>query len=166
MNAIRSDTIQPAAQLHTAEHSEDQVRFSGPARPGVPYEDRPGAYGILLNDWDRLAVIEIGGRFFLPGGGLRADETPEEGLAREILEELGYEVLRRRPLGQAVDHTCGASDGRHYRIHGYYFLVEEYAPRAAPLDRDHVLRWLDPADALANMPRQAQAWMVRKTLWT
>jgi 8-oxo-dGTP pyrophosphatase MutT (NUDIX family) len=44
-------------------------------------------------------AISFAGLWEIPGGRLRAQETPVEGLRRELLEELGVEADIGRPLG-------------------------------------------------------------------
>jgi len=52
------------------------------------YTKRPGAYGIIENDDGLIAVIKTKTGYFLPGGGIEENESPEECLARECLEEI------------------------------------------------------------------------------
>jgi 8-oxo-dGTP pyrophosphatase MutT (NUDIX family) len=72
----------------------------------------------LLIEKDRIAMIErqrLGETFYVfPGGGLHPDETPEQAVERETLEELGLEV---RALRQVAETTY--LDNPHL-----YFLVE------------------------------------------
>ncbi len=54
-----------------------------------------GVRGIVLNEQDELLLVQhsYGGRkWFLPGGGHRGSESPEEALVREMREETGLEV--------------------------------------------------------------------------
>ncbi|MEX2536164.1 MAG: CoA pyrophosphatase [Trueperaceae bacterium] len=48
------------------------------------------------------------GQIAFPGGGLEADETPEEGAVRETREEIGLEVPVRSIIGRLSDHPSPA----------------------------------------------------------
>ena len=54
---------------------------------------RPSAYGVIIQD-DKVVVVNTRstGKFSLPGGGVGIDEIIEEGLKREIQEEVGIDV--------------------------------------------------------------------------
>ena len=78
-------------------------RSFGCREPGVVYRDRAGAYAVILDDRGNAALVEApaaGGPergLFLPGGGIEPEETPEECLRRECLEELGREIFSAAP---------------------------------------------------------------------
>lgn len=57
-----------------------------------------GAYGFIIKD-DKIALIKKArggytGLLDLPGGGIEHDETPIEGLHRELMEEAGVTVTK------------------------------------------------------------------------
>jgi 8-oxo-dGTP diphosphatase len=67
-------------------------------------DERKRAAAVILRDGRVLMVHErsrraTGGEWWtLPGGGIEPDESPEQALRREILEETGLIVLDARPL--------------------------------------------------------------------
>src|ERR1700736_3782307 len=71
----------------------------------APVEQRNAAHAILLTPDVEVLLIRLRspatGEFFwvTPGGGLEAGETPEQGLRRELREELGLEL---KDLGAVV----------------------------------------------------------------
>ncbi len=54
---------------------------------------RPSAYGVIMND-DKVLVVNTKstGKYSLPGGGVEIDEVIEEGLKREVQEEVGIDI--------------------------------------------------------------------------
>jgi ADP-ribose pyrophosphatase YjhB (NUDIX family) len=61
----------------------------------------------------------------IPGGGLDEDETVEEGIAREVLEETGLEVVSTELFGVFSDPTriIEYDDGNVYRLLTLAFVV-------------------------------------------
>jgi 8-oxo-dGTP diphosphatase len=81
------------------------------------YDTRLAAYAVITDDVGRVLLSHyIGGgaadAWLLPGGGVEFDESPEEGVLREVTEETGYTVevdallavlVRTRPARTGVD---------------------------------------------------------------
>jgi 8-oxo-dGTP diphosphatase len=87
---------------------------------------RPSAYGIVLKDGKVLVSRQTNG-YDLPGGGFEADETAEQAVVREVLEETGVQskVVRRAspPITTYFkrthkDGTCIESE-MHYFVCAY-----------------------------------------------
>lgn len=54
-----------------------------------------GVFAAIVDDKDRILLVKIGYgscNWTLPGGHLEKNESPYEGVAREVLEETGYIV--------------------------------------------------------------------------
>jgi 8-oxo-dGTP pyrophosphatase MutT (NUDIX family) len=87
---------------------------------------------VLLVDSDGRALLLYGGDparpdtswWFTPGGGLESDETPAEGAARELFEEIGLRV-EPAELGESIwRHVTEFSyDARDYRQEQDFFLL-------------------------------------------
>jgi ADP-ribose pyrophosphatase YjhB (NUDIX family) len=94
-----------------------------PTRPVV------GVGAVVLTDEGQVVLVRRGhpplaGRWSLPGGMLELGETLRSGVAREVLEETGLEVVVG-PLIDAVDHIDTAADGRV----AYHFALIDYLCR-------------------------------------
>lgn len=99
--------------------------------------------GVLQDDQGRVLVtrrpdhVHQGGLWEFPGGKLDPDETPEQGLARELDEELGIRVNGSRPLIR-IHHHYG---DRHILLD--VRRIDAYSGR--PSGREgQPLDWLDP----------------------
>ena len=72
--------------------------------------------GIIFNT-DRTKVLLIKRRdvpvWVLPGGGLEANETPEQGVIRELEEETGYKVKVKKKIAE-YSPLCSLAKFTHY----------------------------------------------------
>ncbi len=107
-------------------------------------------YGILLRASRVLISAErVAGREILkfPGGGIEADETPEQGLIREFREECSILI---RPL--RLLHVPGTllSPWTHTNYTPIYYLVEGDGKVKTPAHEPIELRFLTPEDAIAS----------------
>ena len=138
----------------------------GTAGPGLDYRLRATAFGLVLQD-GKLACVRVdrgeGSYFDLPGGAVDGDETEEQAVVREFLEETGMTV---RPLDR-IAHAAQyfrKSDGEPLNNIGGFWVVEQLAlDSAAKVEADHELVWLEPYEALARLRHDAHAWAV--TVW-
>jgi 8-oxo-dGTP diphosphatase len=115
------------------------ARASFPVRPAVlvvaaALYDKCGRVLIA----QRPAGKHMAGRWEFPGGKVRAGESEECALARELREELGIEVIAARPFTR-VAHAYADRD-----VQLSLWLVEHYAGEPRPLDGQQ-LRWVVPA---------------------
>lgn len=70
------------------------IKVFGEKIDHLDYQRREGIYAVIFNiTRDKiLAVHNSRGYYFLPGGGIEKDESYQDCLLREILEETGYKV--------------------------------------------------------------------------
>jgi 8-oxo-dGTP diphosphatase len=80
------------------------------------YDTRLAVYAVVVDDQDRMLLTWYNGTgedpacWSMPGGGVEFDESAEDAVAREVLEETGYHVEVGRPL--AVHHFTRSGEGR------------------------------------------------------
>ncbi len=145
---------------------EEPRQAFGQAEPGVEYRQRPCAFGLVEKD-GRIACVKVdrGEVFYfdLPGGAIDGEETEQEALAREFVEETGLAVTARRRIGQ-TSQVFRRSTGEPVRnLAGVWIASLEGENPLAKIEDDHELVWLDPLDAVARLRHEAHAWAV--ALW-
>lgn len=96
---------------------------------------------VLLQLRDDKPTIESPGQWSLFGGGIDPAETPEEGMLREVAEEIGFRARHHRPLL--------VFDGLRARYHIYLAAVDEPLSRLTLAEGAGFDYW-DVARALAE----------------
>lgn len=90
---------------------------------------RQAARAVLLDAEKRVLLLKVVNRargttwWVTPGGGLNVDESPADGLLRELREEIGLTLASiQRPLWQ--NHRYFRQAGRVYSQDETFFLVQ------------------------------------------
>lgn len=113
------------------------------------FKTRVGSYALILNkEKTKVALVRKArggylGKLDMPGGGLELNETPEEALKREVLEEAGINVLNYKLLDATATHIRWEMEPNLYEnLHQvgilYIVVTEELALKENPdgLDSD------------------------------
>lgn len=127
---------------------------------GAEYKNRPAAYALITNENHELAVIRVGDRFFLPGGGIEGEESREQCLARECSEELGYNIEIGEYLGCLSQWLISFKTNEPLRIIGHIYSARLLEPNFCKTEPDHELIWLNPVTAASRMLVEFQAWAI------
>jgi 8-oxo-dGTP diphosphatase len=123
---------------------------------GRSYRLRHAVYAVILGDDGRIATVRTRRGHSLPGGGIEGDETPEEGLAREVREECGRAIALGARLGAAVQWFRareGFFEGRHV------FYAARFAGEPEGKG-EHELVWLPPELAVERCVHASHAWAI------
>ncbi|MDX1437024.1 MAG: NUDIX domain-containing protein, partial [Anaerolineales bacterium] len=116
----------------------------------------------VIEDGERVLITRrpqdalLGGMWEFPGGKIRPDEALEEGLQREIKEELGVQVR--------VGEACGTYHHAytHYRITLHAFRCRLAGGRPEPLEVDEI-QWAH-FDDLTEYPMGKIDRMISSTI--
>lgn len=135
----------------------------GLPQPGLDYRERPTAFG-LVTQGGKLACVRVdrgeGSYFDLPGGAVDGDESEEQALIREFVEETGMTIRTLIRIGEAAQYFR-KTDGEPLNNRGGFWTAGITAlDPARKVEDDHELVWLDPAFAVANLRHDAHAWAV------
>ena len=106
---------------------------------------RAGAYGVVRREGLVLLVWDQEDqRWYFPGGGIEAGESPEEALAREVAEETGFRLLSCTPLVYAEQPTAA---GVTKECHFFLADVDDTEPGPA----EHEVGWVPLHEAPGRM---------------
>ena len=125
---------------------------------------REAAYGILFNANDEIAVVQTSRGYFLPGGGIEADEDHTACLVREFQEEIGFvvEVKVYLSSGTLIGYAPGKS--KWLEMVGHNYLVTDTGVRTSIVEMDHALVWMPLKDARTKLRLTHQAWAIEVLL--
>jgi len=141
------------------------LQFGQPG-PGTEYLIRPAVFGLVFHD-ERIACVRVTRDtpyLDLPGGAIDGDETEQQALIREFVEETGMTVRPLERIAEAGQYFR-KSDGAPVNNIGGFWIAEMLAlDPGRKIEADHELVWLHPRTALADLRHDAHGWAVAKWL--
>ncbi len=125
------------------------------------YVRRPSAYALVRNAKGEWAVVRTPQGWFLPGGGMEPDETPQQAAAREAREECGFVLKTGVVAAQAIQFVYSTEEEEYFeKICD--FVEAELIGTVAPLEDDHELNWLSLEQALDSLSHESQRWALAR----
>jgi 8-oxo-dGTP diphosphatase len=124
------------------------------------YQERGGAYAVILDEERRAAVVHARRGLFLPGGGIEAGESPTEALHRESLEECGRPLEIQSEIGQAIQY-CQAEEGP---VRAYHLFFEARFSGPACQPAEYRMSWVHIDEASGWFRHESHVWAVRTLL--
>jgi len=120
------------------------------------YVTRPGAYLVPICN-GKIAIVETPKGLFFLGGGIEGEESDEECIVRECLEEAGWRVRVHERMCSAEAYV------RHPRLKffhpvQYYYTGELLEKVQEPVENDHKLIWAEYGDIKGRMFSEMQDW--------
>src|ERR1700739_2554901 len=132
----------------------------GDRTPHRDYVRRPSAYAILRNTGGNIAVVQTPRGCYLPGGGAEKEETPQQTVEREALEECGFVIQVQARLGRAIQF-CYSEEESAYFEKIFDFLQSKIVGMTAPTETDHQVLWVTPDQACTLLLHESHCWAAR-----
>ena len=88
------------------------------------------------------------GRYDVPGGRLEPDETLQDGLTREVMEETGLSFTSADLFYD--DHITVEKNGETWHIHRHYFACAAVNDKVTTSTDHDGFIWIDPQDYAAH----------------
>lgn len=131
-------------------------------KENVEYSTRIGAYIIPIKK-NKIAVIKTPKGYFLIGGGKENDETDEQCIKRECLEETGFDITVSRKICSAETFTQHEKIGYFHPVQTYYIgIINEQTQ--IPKETDHSLEWIDFKEIQNQMHAEMQNWAIEQVI--
>jgi 8-oxo-dGTP diphosphatase len=139
-------------------------RFGEPARKGIRYTERAGAYAVLERDGRLLLTFQERpqAEFQLPGGGIDPGEGAIRALHREVREETGWSIRITRRLGVYQRYTYMPDYDLWARKLCHVYLGRPTLHHGPPSEPWHSAVWLDPDMAVERLASEGDAWFARR----
>ena len=126
------------------------------------YYKRPGAYVIVERDEDdKIAVVTNGIGYFFLGGGLENNETNEDALKRELIEESGY-TLKDISFFDTVSTYIYHPKKGYMDIDATFYIAKFNERVAEPTEKDHKIVWVSPLEYKDKLYREYQRYILNK----
>lgn len=124
------------------------------------YLDREGAYLIPINN-SKIGVIKTEKGYFFLGGGLETNESHEDCINRECLEETGYTAVIKEKICSAETYTIHPKLGFFHPIQTYYTgnLTNKITE---PEEYNHTLMWINYSELKGKMFTEMQNWALEQ----
>ncbi len=129
-------------------------------KENVKYLDREGAYLIPYQN-NQIGVVKTPKGYFLLGGGLEKEENHLDGIKRECLEEIGFQVCVKEKVCSAETYTKHPTIGYFHPIQTYYFgeLLEKVSES---IEKDHIFCWVEYEQLKGKMFVEMQNWALEQ----
>ena len=114
------------------------------------YDFRETCFGICLKD-GKMLLVKKKGQYSFVGGGIEKDETHEECLKREFIEESGYELLKIKPF---ITIDCFWLAGGQWPLESLanFYIVEVGKKVCEPTEEGHVVEEVELEDVENLLP--------------
>lgn len=128
----------------------------------IEYRERIGAYALIVNSDNKIALVKRDNNYFLPGGGVENDETYEECLKRECSEEIGFNLELIEYVGKLSHYTKSIKHNKYLKLVGHFYIGKLLDKNELKIEEDHELIWIPIKESSDRMQEEFQAHAIRE----
>ncbi len=128
----------------------------------IEYFERQCAYAIGFNEKMQIPVIKASTGYFLLGGGIENEETHEECIKRECLEEAGLSVNVGKFICKGANYFLSPTNKCHFHAIGYFYFITIGDFVCNPTEDDGELLWLSVEECEQKLFLEHQSWAVKQ----
>lgn len=138
------------------------MKYVGNKEENVEYRKRPGAYAIIERKEDKkIGIVTDGKDFFYLGGGIEKGETELEALRRELIEEAGCSIKNIKQFDTVGSYIYDTTKG-YIEVIANVYIAEFEEKITEPIEKDHVVLWVNPQDYMGKMCREWQEHILKE----
>ncbi|RAI82670.1 NUDIX domain-containing protein [Macrococcoides goetzii] len=142
------------------------MKIFGEKIENLNYKNIPSVYAVILNNAkEKVLTVRNGkGHYFLPGGGIENNESDQECLERELLEETGYSVSIGNYIGNAKQYLMSSKNEPILNDGNFYIciLLEKINNQS---EEDHEVVWLKIDEFEHLLFHDHHIWAVNESLY-
>jgi len=126
----------------------------------LPRVIRPSAYVVVGDASGRLAIVQVAGGVYLPGGGIEEGESPERAACREAREECGVALELGVWRRTAIEYVTALAEGTHFEKRSTFLDATVLVATSTASEPGHEVAWLPPREALMALSPRSHRWAV------
>lgn len=138
------------------------MKYINNREENIQYKIRPGAYAIITRKSDnKIGIVTDGKDNFYLGGGIEENETEIVALKRELIEESGYTITNIQEFDKVGSFIFAQAHG-YLEVIANVYIAEFDKKITEPIEKDHVVLWINPEDYIGKMCREWQEYILKE----
>ncbi|SJZ54789.1 8-oxo-dGTP diphosphatase [Pilibacter termitis] len=138
------------------------IQSFGEKKEDITYTQRNGVHVVISRkEESEIVLVQApNGAYFLPGGEIEANETHEDAIHRELLEELGFTAVIGEYFGQADEYFYSRNRDTYFYNPAYIYDVISWESVGERTEKKSIPVWFPVDVAIEKLKRGSHKWGV------